>query len=306
MSTAAAEKPSAKTRKSAKKAAVQHAEIIPGGFSGESQDQEQPQPKRQALPPNPPNSGPVSQSEGDGGGDSEGGNGNTDSGEVKDKDGGYSGPLPIHEGRPVFIERGSAWPFYMTPQAKGHERVRNYLMIQDAFDLAEAMGRPLTIEDLKTLVGPNGVEYECSITNKAFQPMWWVVVTDSLIAALKEGKTLEELDKNDELVIAGQFFFRNGKILAYSGTPYRWVKGSQEDTLAWHSPVTMAYKANGRRWPMTHEAAEKLREAKREKKDRLVSMEGEIARQIGATWQPGSNGNGAKKHRHPNRHRGNN
>lgn len=216
-------------------------------------------------------------------------------------DGGYSGKLPIYNGQPVFIDReNGVWAFYMNPQAFGfrHERIRNYLMIQDAFAIAEAMGRPLTIEDLKLLVGPDEEEFLCSATRKMFQPMWWVLVTKDLLAQLREGKTLEELDSEEKLTIVGHFFFRNGRVLAYSGTPYRWFSGEKEDRVEWHSPVTIAYKANGHRWPLVRGHAEHLKAARQEKRENLVHMGDEIAKQIGSDYRPCDNGrnNGNRRH----------
>lgn len=223
--------------------------------------------------------------------------------------GGYTGPLPTHNGQPVFIDRDSgAWAFYMNPQAFGADRPgrpRNYLMIQDVYDVAEAMGRPLTIEDIKFLVGPDEGEFVCSATKKPFQPFWWVLVNKDLLAQLREGKSLKEIDSDGGLHIVGHFFFRNNSVLAYGGTPYRFKTGEKDDTLAWHSPVTIAYKANGYRWPMVHGHADHLKASRQEKREELNHMSDEIARQIGSDWRPSEN-NGHKSHkgnrRRENRH----
>ena len=223
--------------------------------------------------------------------------------------GGYSGPLPTFNGQPVFIDRESGgWAFYMNPQAFGADRPgrpRNYLMAEDAFDIAEALGRPLTIEDIKFLVGPDEDQFVCSATKKPFQPFWWVIVTKDLLAQLREGKTLKELDSEEgNLTIVGHFFFRNGQVLAYGGTPYRF-KAGEDDSVAWHSPVTIAYKANGHRWPIVRGHAEYLKASRQEKREELNHMSDEIARQIGSDWRPSDNnghkGNRRRENRHGNR-----
>jgi hypothetical protein len=195
---------------------------------------------------------------------------------------GYEGPLPIYKGRPVVFSR-PAWAFYLNPEAFGFraERVRNYLRIQDAFDLAEALKRPLEVEDLEILVQPDGDEVICTQTLKGFRPMAWVLITKTLLSKVKEGETLQDLDIAGALTRVGHFAVRRGDVLCYGGTPYRWHKDSLEDQMAWHSPVTMAYEVNGHRWLMTSEAACLLVASLADRRQGLVSMKDSIARQLG-------------------------
>jgi hypothetical protein len=200
---------------------------------------------------------------------------------------GYTGPLPTHEGKPVVINR-NAWAFYLNPQAYGvrHERIRNYLMIQDALRLAEALGRPLNVEDLKILVQPDGPPCRCSATGREFQPMSWVLITPGLLNKIREGMTLEEIDQNTSVMVrVGHFFCRKGKILTYSGTPYRWHKDFDRDQLSWQSPITKAYKANGDKWPMTFSVVCDLQVSYNDRKKELVSVGETIERQLG-NWRP--------------------
>lgn len=210
---------------------------------------------------------------------------------------GYTGPLPMFNGKPMVLTR-EAWLFYITPQAEGHERIRNYLRLQDVGKLAEAMRRPLTVEDLKDLVGPDGEEQVCSVSQKEthFQPMWWVLITRALIENLKEGKTLKEvIAAGTGVVYAGQFMFRNGKIWALSGTPYWWRKGEEEDKVDSFRPLGASYYRNNHHWPDTLTAAQELQRSKADRQQGLTHMWEVLEKDLGLGRQ--NNGGGKKHHK---------
>lgn len=202
--------------------------------------------------------------------------------------------LPMYNGKPVTIAR-DVWSFYMTPDVYGvrHERIRNYLMVQDTFRLAKAIGKPLTYEDLEILVQLDGDQVLCAGAElegkeKLFQPMKWVVVTKALIAELEKGKSLEKLSSDDKLLYVGHFFYRGdqkgGKIFAYSGTPFRWKEGYDEDIMSKTNPLAIAYHANGNRWPMIRSQAERLQLDDQKRRDGLATMQTGIAAQLGG-WR---------------------
>jgi len=205
------------------------------------------------------------------------------------KGGGYSGPLPTHEGKPVFVSR-DAWAFYMNPCAYDgvrHERIRNYLMRQDAFAIAEALGRPLTVEDLKILVQLDGHEdVVCHVSGRTFRPMNWTLVIPSMLAKLREGKTLSELEQEGALTAVGHFIYLKGCVIALGGTPYRWQTGFEKDMLSFHSPITTWWKGNDRRWPSTLGQATRVKEAKQAHLTARVEIDNKIGDLLNE-WKPG-------------------
>jgi len=202
---------------------------------------------------------------------------------------GYSGPLPIHEGKPVFVSR-DAWAFYMNPCAYDgvrHERIRNYLMQQDAFAIAEALGRPLTVEDLKILVQLDGhEEVQCHVSGRKFRPMNWTLILPSMLGKLREGKTLSELEQEGALMAVGHFIYLKGCVIALGGTPYRWQTGFEKDMLSFHSPITTWWKGNDRRWPSTLGQVTRAKEAKQAHLKARTEIDNKIGDLLNE-WKPG-------------------
>ena len=201
----------------------------------------------------------------------------------------YKGPLPIHEGKPVFIER-NAWGFYMNPNAYGvrHERIRNYLMQQDAFALAEAMGRPLTVEDLKILVQLDGEkEVECYASGRRFRPLNWTLILPVVLEKLREGKTLVELEQDNELLAVGHFIYNNGNIIALGGSPYHWKEGFDNDQLNFLSPVTK-WRNKTRQWPNTFGQVSRMNDARVARREERTVVDNKIGSLLDE-WNPGAN-----------------
>lgn len=208
----------------------------------------------------------------------------------------YTGPLPTHEGKPVFIER-NAWAFYMNPCAYGvrHERIRNYLMQQDAFALAEAMGRPLTVDDLKILVQLDGEgEVECHVSGRRFRPLNWTLILPSVLQKIREGKTLAEMERDGELLAVGHFIYNKGNIIALGGTPYRWKDGFDKDQLNFASPVTVWWNKAGHRWPNTFGQVSRMNEARIARREERAAVDNKIGSLLDE-WNPGGNRHQGRK-----------
>jgi len=121
-----------------------------------------------------------------------------------------------------------AYGWYNNPLSLGGIRPRGVMPLAIAYDIAQAIRRPLTQADLELLVQKDGEPVACDGCGKTFQPVKWATVNGSLLDALKSGAELAKLNgevrwlgsrivKVNEkgvpsvLSLCGSFFFYDSK-----------------------------------------------------------------------------------------------
>lgn len=130
---------------------------------------------------------------------------------------------------------------------------RHFIPIDEIFDIAAALERQLTVEDLNILVCPDGDKQKCVITGRDFQPMRWVFVTNKFLDAVKARKVIV----TEGAVYGGCFFpspnRKEVEFIAIAGVPTFWTgKGRDSETrFAYWSPLVKAREANGGRSGLT-------------------------------------------------------
>ncbi len=67
---------------------------------------------------------------------------------------------------------------------------RAYLSMNGLRQLAQALGRQITITELKFLVGSDG-EAVCAVSRMSFQAVWWVIIDQSLISWVRANHKLD-------------------------------------------------------------------------------------------------------------------
>jgi hypothetical protein len=114
-----------------------------------------------------------------------------------------------------------AWGWYNNPMSLGGTRPRSWLPLAIAYELSQAIGRSLSLEDLQFLVQKDGEPMVCTACGKGFQPVKWVTITQKLVDALKGGKEFRGL--NGEVRWSGSNIVKVGdkgvpRILSFCGS----------------------------------------------------------------------------------------
>lgn len=99
-----------------------------------------------------------------------------------------------------------AWSDYNNPVVLGGVRPRGILPLALAYEVSRAIGRPLTQEDLRVLIQKDGELVQCVACGRAFQPVRWAEVNDSLITALRGG--IEPSQLNGQVRWSGSFIVK--------------------------------------------------------------------------------------------------
>lgn len=132
------------------------------------------------------------------------------------------------------------------------ETRRHFVPLPAAQDIAKALGRQITLEELNLLVGLDGDPAECSITKRKFQPVWWVLITTRLLDTVASAKELsDEVLHSCRAIVVGQYFPHPDRDKAenfiVSGVPYYWRKDMDNDFAYW-SDLWKIHQINEMRW----------------------------------------------------------
>jgi len=187
----------------------------------------------------------------------------------------------------LFIEPNAFAEWIQYKDLNGRQPFCSYQSERDLRKLSEALDRPLTLEELRLLVGE---EKEMSQTCKKggkFTPVWWVFISDELVELVKKhesiAKALSEL--GERVVENGSYFVLKSVFdepIPVSGAP--WFRNHKRDVThrAYPNQSPMAAlmtqiekrKDIRNKWPMSKRQIEGIRErirqrsAERQREDR--------------------------------------
>jgi hypothetical protein len=120
-----------------------------------------------------------------------------------------------------------------------------------------ALGRQITVEDLRLFIGLELTTATCKISGQNFQPVWWAIITQQLIDCAARDKKID----NGLIVKVGCFYMTRNtgsdEILVFSGYPYSWGYGHQ-DKPAEDNPLIIGYTTNKERWGLPLEKVNEM------------------------------------------------
>lgn len=158
-----------------------------------------------------------------------------------------------------------AWEYMRQASIPGAYAPILYIGEKVSEGVAKILGRSMTLEEAKYLVGPDGDPVTCSSEGIEFQPIRYLpFVPRSLDTQIKEGRRLTEID----LPFGGAFYVnRNNEITGFSGTVYHYVAKRQRYEWNSNSPLVMVAEELGRQrgqidWGVTYEHAIKIQTAR--------------------------------------------
>lgn len=110
---------------------------------------------------------------------------------------------------PLIMEE-NAWAWYTNPLSLGgNGRPRNWLPLKKLADIASAMGRSITLDELQMLIQKDGPTQKCRGCGGDFQPVKIVAVNRWLLDRLKNGGNLLTLE-GLRWIVGSFVLFRGG------------------------------------------------------------------------------------------------
>lgn len=139
---------------------------------------------------------------------------------------------------------------------------RHYIPLGAVKDLAAALERQVTVDEMNLLIGFDGESVTCKVSERQFQPVWWVLLTDTLLRAIKVAKGVtEESLRAGRAMTAGMFFpdpaISSEEVYPVSGVPFFWTK-SEESKRAFWSPFCKMWEINRKNYGDTRSVAEAI------------------------------------------------
>lgn len=168
---------------------------------------------------------------------------------------------------------------------------RHYIPLNAIKDLASALERQVTVEDMNLLIGLDGEPVTCKVSERTFQPVWWVLLTDELLHAFEaaNGVTEDSLRRGRAMTVG--MFFPNPDITVeevypVSGVPFFWTK-SEESKRAFWSPFCKMWEINRKNYGDTRIAAEGIIEGRKNLKAEKAKVSQGMNRMAEIFMKPG-------------------
>lgn len=168
---------------------------------------------------------------------------------------------------------------------------RHYINLPAIKDLAQALERQVTVEEMNLLIGLDGEPVTCKVTERKFQPVWWVLLTDELLRSIKFAKGVSEDSLRSGRAMKVGMFFPNPDITVeevypVAGVPFFWTK-TEEAKRAFWSPLCKMWEVNRKQYGDTREVADGVIEGRKNLKAEKAKVNQGMNRMAEIFMKPG-------------------